>query len=143
LAGRITDLYREHGYILARAYVPAQEMRDGAVEIAVVEGRVGKIDINGLRHYNPEFVRRYVVPPPPGRVFEASALERGLLNLNDLPGLSVKSTLTSWVISPCGVMPISGARGGCSGRRGGCSASAGRTRLPAAPRRFRSGRQSW
>ena len=43
MAARITDLYREHGYILARAYVPAQEMRDGAVEIGVVEGRVGKI----------------------------------------------------------------------------------------------------
>ncbi len=93
LAARITELYRQHGYILARAYVPAQEMRGGAVEIAVVEGRVGKIDITGLRHYKADFVRRYVEPPPPGRVFEAGAFERGLLNLNDLPGLALKSTL--------------------------------------------------
>ena len=93
LAARITALYRERGYILARAYVPAQDVRDGTVEIAVVEGRVGKVDIRGLRHYNADFVRRYVEPPPPGRVFESAAFERGLLNLNDLPGLSVKSTL--------------------------------------------------
>lgn len=92
-AARITALYREHGYILARAYVPAQEMRDGVVEIAVLEGRVGKIDINGLHHYDADYLRRYVEPRSPGRVFEAGSFERGLLTLNDLPGLFVKSTL--------------------------------------------------
>jgi hemolysin activation/secretion protein len=93
LAARITALYRERGYILARAYVPAQEMRDGVVEIAVLEGRVAKIDINGLRHYNADYLRRYVEPRSPKRVFEAGDFERGLLTINDLPGLAVKSTL--------------------------------------------------
>jgi hemolysin activation/secretion protein len=93
LAARITALYRENGYILARTYVPAQEIRGGVVEIAVLEGRVGKIDITGLRHYNADFLRRYVEPRSRERVFEAGDFERGLLTLNDLPGLSVKSTL--------------------------------------------------
>ena len=93
LADRITSLYREHGYILARAYVPAQEMRDGVVQIAVLEGRVGKIDINGLRHYNADYLRRYVEPRSSEHVFQANDFERGLLTLNDLPGLSLKSTL--------------------------------------------------
>jgi hemolysin activation/secretion protein len=92
-AAQITALYREHGYILARAYVPAQEMRDGVVQIAVLEGRVGKIDITGLRHYSAAYLRRYVEPRSPDRVFEAGDFERGLLVLNDLPGLSLKSTL--------------------------------------------------
>src|SRR6267142_6226056 len=92
-AARITAFYREHGYILARAYVPAQEMRGGVVELAVLEGRVGKIDITGLRHYDADYLRRYVEPRSPSRVFEAGDFERGLLTLNDLPGLSVKSTL--------------------------------------------------
>jgi hemolysin activation/secretion protein len=65
LAARITALYRERGYILARAYVPAQDVRDGTIQIAVVEGRVGKVDIRGLRHYNADFVRRYVEALPP------------------------------------------------------------------------------
>ena len=92
-AARITALYREHGYILARAYVPAQEMRGGVVELDVLEGRVGKVDITGLRHYNADYLRKYVEPRAPSRIFEASDFERGLLLLNDLPGLSVKSTL--------------------------------------------------
>lgn len=92
-AALITAFYRGHGYILARAYVPPQEMRGGVVEIAVVEGRVAKIDITGLRHYSADYLRRYVEPRSPDRVFEASDFERGLLLLNDLPGLVVKSTL--------------------------------------------------
>jgi hemolysin activation/secretion protein len=92
-AARITALYREHGYILARASVPAQEMRDGVVELAVLEGRIGKIDITGLRHYSADYLRRYVEPRAPSRIFEAGDFERGLLLLNDLPGLSLKSTL--------------------------------------------------
>ena len=93
VAAQVTALYREHGYILARAYVPAQEMRDGVVQIAVLEGRVAKIDITGLRHYSADYLRPYVEPRSPNRVFEAGDFERGLLVLNDLPGLSFKSTL--------------------------------------------------
>lgn len=92
-ATRITTFYRSHGYILARAYVPAQEMRGGVVEIAVLEGRVGKIDITGLRHYSAETLRQYIEPQSAAHVLEAGAYERGLLVLNDLPGLAVKSTL--------------------------------------------------
>ena len=93
LAAGITALYREHGYLLARAYIPPQDMRDGVVEIAVLEGRVGKIDINGLRHYDADYLRRYVEPRSRERVFQTNDFERGLLTLNDLPGLSLKSTL--------------------------------------------------
>ena len=93
LAARISALYRERGYVLARAYVPAQEMRDGVVEIAVLEGRIGRIEVNGLRWYDPDYVRSYVWPANEARVFELGNFERGLLLLNDLPGLEVKSTL--------------------------------------------------
>ncbi|MHB8148586.1 MAG: POTRA domain-containing protein, partial [Desulfobulbia bacterium] len=45
-AARITAYYRERGYIIARAYLPAQEIQDGVVVIAVVEGRIGEQQIN-------------------------------------------------------------------------------------------------
>src|SRR5687768_4726922 len=34
----ITQLYRQEGYFVARAYVPAQQIKDGIVEIEVLEG---------------------------------------------------------------------------------------------------------
>lgn len=38
-AARISRYYRERGYLVARAYLPAQDIKDGMVEIAVIEGR--------------------------------------------------------------------------------------------------------
>jgi len=93
LAARITAFYRERGYILARAYVPAQEIRDGVVEIAVLEGRLGRIEVNGVRWYDPDYLRSYVRPAPAAPVFEFGSFERGMLLLNELPGLEVKSSL--------------------------------------------------
>jgi hemolysin activation/secretion protein len=91
LALRITTHYRRHGYILARAYVPPQEMRDGVVAIAVLEGRIGAIETRDARRYRPHDLAAYL--PAGGTVFSEGAHERGLLILNDLPGLDVKSTL--------------------------------------------------
>jgi len=93
LAGRITAHYRNRGYVLARAYVPAQEIRDGTLEIAVLEGRVGKIDVRGAWWHSPDLLKSYVAPPEQAPVFHAGRYERGLLLLNDLPGLKVTSTL--------------------------------------------------
>jgi hemolysin activation/secretion protein len=44
MAQRITQRYRDAGYALAQAYLPPQEVGDGAVTIVVAEGRYGKID---------------------------------------------------------------------------------------------------
>ena len=41
-ATRIARYYRQHGYRLARAYVPAQHLDAGIVEITVLEGRYGQ-----------------------------------------------------------------------------------------------------
>jgi len=36
-AATITRYYRKNGYLVARAYVPAQQIKDGVVEITVLE----------------------------------------------------------------------------------------------------------
>ena len=41
MAARISDYYHRNGYFVARAYLPEQEIKDGAVTIAVLEGRYG------------------------------------------------------------------------------------------------------
>jgi hemolysin activation/secretion protein len=52
LAQTITEEYQRRGYTLARAYVPEQEVINGVVEIAVLEGRVGQIDVKGNKNYS-------------------------------------------------------------------------------------------
>jgi hemolysin activation/secretion protein len=92
LADRVTRHYRSRGYLLARAYVPAQEIVDGQVQLAVLEGRLGEVRIDdaaGLRGAALAPLRRL----RSGEAARSDQLERSLLLLSDLPGLEVKSTL--------------------------------------------------
>ncbi len=91
-ANRITALYRERGYPLARAYIPAQEIDGGVVQIAVLEGRLGEVQVN-----NASRVSAAALTPieslKAGEAVRSAALERSLLLLADTPGVEVKSTL--------------------------------------------------
>ncbi len=100
-AGAVTRYYREHGYFLARAYVPKQEIANGVVIIAVIEGRIeGKSDGSGIVvkgdgvRLDPERIRGIAAAAVhPGEPVNQDALERGVLLLNDLPGITAKSGL--------------------------------------------------
>lgn len=92
LATRITRHYRQHGYLVARAYLPAQDIRDGRVEIAILEGRLGKVEINNSAGL-AESALAPVSSLPTDQPLRGDGLERGLLTLADLPGVEVKSTL--------------------------------------------------
>jgi hemolysin activation/secretion protein len=95
-AERIRSYYRARGYFLAQAYLPAQQISGGVVEIAVLEGQLGKVDPkltpgSGLRE---SFVRGVLEAHlAPGAVITETGLERPLLLLSDLPGISVSSDI--------------------------------------------------
>jgi hemolysin activation/secretion protein len=59
-AQSITKIYADRGYITSQAVVDPQKVVDGTVTIQVIEGRVEKIEILGLTHTNPEYVRSRV-----------------------------------------------------------------------------------
>lgn len=89
----VTDHYRKAGFLVARAYIPEQEIKDGAVDIAVVEGVLGEIRFTGATPITRErAAQRMDRLVQSGRVSEAE-LERGALLLNDLPGMSASVSL--------------------------------------------------
>ncbi|BBC26547.1 ShlB/FhaC/HecB family hemolysin secretion/activation protein [Pseudanabaena sp. ABRG5-3] len=59
-AQSITQIYANRGYITSQAIVDTQKIVDGVVTIQVVEGKVEKIEIEGLTHTNPDYVRSRV-----------------------------------------------------------------------------------
>jgi len=71
---------------VARAYVPAQTIKDGVAEIAVLEGRFGKAELNNKSRVRDGVARGYL-DKFPGSLVTEPALERKLLLLNDLPGV--------------------------------------------------------
>ena len=92
-ADLVTRYYREHGYPIARAVIPAQKVEQGVVLIEVIEGRIGTVSVVGNKRYSAEFVGARLADLPGAGVVSVEALERGLLLLNDLPGLSARATL--------------------------------------------------
>lgn len=91
-ANRITALYRERGYPLARAYIPAQEIEGGVVQIAVMEGRYGEIALNNTSRVS-DVALAPIKQLKSGDAVRSAPLERSLLLLSDTPGVEVKSTL--------------------------------------------------
>ncbi|MEO8114725.1 MAG: ShlB/FhaC/HecB family hemolysin secretion/activation protein [Phenylobacterium sp.] len=94
LAQRITDFYNRHGYFVAQAYVPAQDIHDGAVTITVIEGHYGKVALNNQAHVSTGLANSLLAGLDSGDLVYNPPLERRLLLLSDLPGVGVTSTLT-------------------------------------------------
>jgi hemolysin activation/secretion protein len=92
-AGRITKHFRDAGYIVARAYLPAQTVTDGVVEIAVVAGKYGKFDIRNRSRLATDAIAGLIGGLRSGDYIKQDSLERALLLVSDTSGVSVKATL--------------------------------------------------
>ena len=93
LADRITHYYRAHGYILAKAIIPPQEIRDGVVTIAIVEARYGAVTLDNRSQVIDALLRDTLSPLRSGDAVQQSALDRSLLLASDIPGVIVGATL--------------------------------------------------
>lgn len=89
---RITRYYREQGHALAYAYLPAQTIRNGEISIAIVEPRYDQIYVEGsTRFKNHQALDTLGVKI--GSPVLQDPLNRGLLLLNQTPGIQVNGTL--------------------------------------------------
>lgn len=103
LADKVTELLRSRGWLLARAYLPRQDVTEGVIEIAILRGRLegsttdgggwqvslsdgARIDAGTLNA-----IAEAVAPS--GSAVRQEELERALLLMNDLPGISARSRL--------------------------------------------------
>lgn len=91
----LTSLYQRQGYYLVRAIIPKQAFDGSEVKILVLEGKVGKITVEGAEHYDPEFIRSRFEAAIENDTFRSEAFTRSLTLLNELPDLDVKAVLSS------------------------------------------------
>lgn len=94
LAARITKYLRQKGYLVASAYLPAQQVKDGIVTIAVIPGKYGEMKINNQAHIQTARLEAILTILQPETIITRQSLERALLLLNDLAGVQAKVTLT-------------------------------------------------
>ena len=95
-ATKMRAYYRERGYFLVQAYLPQQEIKGGVVEIAVIEARLGKVELNlkaGTR-FSEGIVRGIIEKHlREGDLITEVGLETPLLMLNDFPNAVVSSEI--------------------------------------------------
>ncbi len=89
LLNALTTHLRERGLFVAEAYLSRQDMPDGQLEIAVIEGRVGAVHLDlppGAR-VSRDFAQDILRPLAPGALVRRGSFDTALLLLNDLPGV--------------------------------------------------------
>lgn len=88
-ASIITKTYREEGYFVARAYIPVQTMKDGLVEIAIIEGNYGELKLNNTSLVNDSIIQGMLDNGKDKNIISNNTLERAMLIINDTPGVKV------------------------------------------------------
>ncbi len=94
LADAITAKYANDGYILSVALVPAQRIAEGRARLQVIEGYVDRVlfDGPGAPHATA-LVRAMGAKIARARPLDSETLERYLLLLGDLPGITARGVL--------------------------------------------------
>ena len=92
----VQEYLRKLGYF-ARVYVPTQDVKDGVVELRIVESRISSIQVQrgeGLR-VSDETLKRYfsVEGEGAGGLLQQSKMEHDLLLANDLAGVRARAIL--------------------------------------------------
>lgn len=96
---KVQDLYRQHGYLLAQAYLPAQDIQKSSgapaeVEIAILEGILGDVSVEAPQGMDIDFLKSMASYnlDKGGPIYEKNLI-RNLTTINDLPGLTMTSLL--------------------------------------------------
>jgi hemolysin activation/secretion protein len=88
ITDKITAVYRAAGFHLSRAIVPPQDIQNGHIQIAVIEGSVTAIDVKGDRatEFGVERALKPIIGETPSRL---ATFERHLLLASNLPGVRI------------------------------------------------------
>ena len=85
--------YKAAGYFLAQGHLPPQKIKDGVIEIAISEGRMGEARLEGESRIAPDVLFGYLDRLPKGEALTLSLLERQVLLINELAGGQVNLDL--------------------------------------------------
>lgn len=101
LANELTTKYRNDGYILTQVIVPPQHIKDGHITLRAVEGYIDEVRVQNKTTSNtPSYYTPYGELIKESKPLNEKVLEKYMLLLNDLPGISAKSVLSPSPYTP-------------------------------------------
>jgi len=83
----ITLKYRNDGYVVSRAVIPAQKIEHGAVKVQIVEGYVASVHIGAGGDGSQKLLSKYGNKLTQEKPVSINRLERYSLLANDIPGM--------------------------------------------------------
>lgn len=90
----ITNFYRNNGYIISRAILPPQHVKDGIVTIQIIEGFLDKVSVGGTPRGAKTVVEGYGKKIKENAPLKISEMELYLTLANEIPGTQVKAVLS-------------------------------------------------
>lgn len=90
----ITNYYRNNGYIISRAILPPQHVKNGVVKIQVIEGTIDKVDVAGKPKGAKCVILAYGQKIRETQPLKIDRMENYLLLSNEVPGTQVKAVLS-------------------------------------------------
>lgn len=93
VADLVSDAFRQKGFITTRTILPPQQLDNNTLELKVVEGQMGNVDVQGNRFFKKRlFTKR--MSNQQGEALNYNRLRADLSALNQAPDRSVKAVLT-------------------------------------------------
>jgi hemolysin activation/secretion protein len=91
-ADLISEAYRTRGYITSRAYLAPQKIEHEMLEIKVVEGKMGDLNVTGNHWYKASLYKKKITLTK-GDNFDYNKLSKGLQKINEQPDRTAKAVL--------------------------------------------------
>lgn len=89
-ANKLTIFYRNRGYLVAKAYVPRQDARDGILLIRIVLGTYGKFSLKNRSLIRDSLVQRvFDTTKKASPTVTQAGLERAILLVGNMPGSKI------------------------------------------------------
>jgi len=93
----VSFYYRSKGF-LATAFLPEQDIKDGKIQIFIVEGKIGKIeikaDVKKELNISRERIKKFIFNKiNPNEILNIVQLDRNIRNLNNTPGINAIAQL--------------------------------------------------
>ena len=95
MTAMVTSYYRQHGFMLAQAYLPEQDINQNTLEIAVIEGYLGELKLNIKGQLDEAFLKKMATHDfASNDAIKESNLVRTITLINSLPGLQAISQIS-------------------------------------------------
>lgn len=90
VAMKLTKYYRDKGYFVAKAYIPKQSITDGIVELMILEGEYGEVNVKNTSYVNDSRVNKILSKASEKKTIKSDKLEKQMLIINKTPGANLK-----------------------------------------------------